>query len=161
MSCEEIRAAGVLDIAMRRASNRSNMSRMSTEPSERSIHRRNFLRKGAMAAAVALCSRAVGVTFAANVDAAHRVAVDFIAKYSDEIRILSSGSDVTRIVAHIRAVPAFCEAIFRARAAGISELRVAGTLSTFRAGGRVYEVENLLQPDFARFMRDEFAARLC
>jgi hypothetical protein len=158
---KEPNGAGVLDIGMRRVSNHSQMSLMSTESPDRSIHRRNFLRQGALAAAVAVCSRTVGVTFAESEDAVHRIAVDFIGKYSDEIRILSAGGDVTRIVARVRDVPDFCKALFRARAAGISELRVARTLATFRAGGRAYEVENLLQPDFARFLNDESDARVC
>jgi len=136
------------------------MSRMSTELSEGSIHRRSFLRKGAFAAAGTLCVWDVGMANAAHEDSGHRTAVDFIANYSDNIVILNSDAGVTRMVARVRDVPGFCEAIFRARAAGISELRVARTLATFRAGGRVYEVENLLHHDFARFKFGNLAARI-
>lgn len=122
---------------------------MSADILTRSIHRRNFLRTGAVAAAGALFASSGGMLLAA--DAAERTARRFIGKYSDRFLSSSVNAGVTRFVALVRDVPRFCEALFRAKAAGISNLRVAGKVATFHAGGRVFEVENLMREDFAAF----------
>ena len=66
---------------------------------------------------------------------------------------------MTRFVALVRDVPSFSEALFRAKAAGISELRVGKTFATFRAGDRCFEVENLMGEDFAALKGEDFLAR--
>ena len=113
----------------------------------RSIHRRNFFLQSALAAAGALCAGATGTLLAA--DAAQRTALGFVGKYSDHFLVRGERAGVTRLVALMRDVPSFCAALHRAKAAGISDLRVAKTVATFRAGGRVFEVENLMHEDFA------------
>ncbi|MEO6786647.1 MAG: twin-arginine translocation signal domain-containing protein [Chthoniobacteraceae bacterium] len=129
---------------------------MSADILTRSIHRRNFLRTGAVAAAGALFAGSGGTLIAA--DAAERTARRFIGKYSDQFLCISANAVVTRFVAHMGDLPRFCEAMFRAKAEGISNLRVAGKVATFRAGGRVFEVENLMREDFAVFKSGNSAA---
>ena len=104
------------------------------------IHRRSFLRTGAFAAGALFAGgRLIAAGTAGTADStAHR----FIAKYSDHFFSRSGGAGLTRFVAHVRDLPSFSEALFHAREAGISHLRVAGTVATFRADGRTFEVEN-------------------
>lgn len=107
----------------------------------------NFLRKGALAAAGAVCAGTGGILLAA--DTPSRIAQDFIAKYSDHFVIRSQEGGLTRLVARLRDLPSFAEALFGAKEAGISNLRCDRTIATFRAGGRAFEVENLMVEDFA------------
>jgi hypothetical protein len=109
----------------------------------RSIQRRHFLQTGALALG-ALCT-----SFASTASAAERTAFGFIGKYSDRTIVLGGGEGATRIIALVQDLPRFCEAIFRGREAGISDMRAEGTRITFRAGGQLFEVENLMQQDFA------------
>lgn len=139
-------SASALDFAAARERNHDAVLHQSADPMNSSIHRRNFLRKGALAAAGMLCAGSAGALVAA--DAAQRTAHGFIGKYSDNFIVRSESAGVTRLVALVRDLPSFSEALFRAKAAGISELRVAKTVATFRAGGHTFEVENLMGEDF-------------
>ena len=112
-----------------------------------SIHRRNFLRRGVLAAAGAVCAGSAGTLLAA--DATRRSALGFIAGYSDSFSVCSEGAGVTRLVAEVRDVPRLGAAFQGATAHGIARLHVAGTLATFQIGGRIFEVENLCPADFA------------
>jgi len=109
----------------------------------RSMQRRHFLQTGALAIG-ALCT-----PFTGTAHAAQRTAHGFIARFSDHFFACGKGSGATRLVALVQDLPRFSEALFRASASGISDLRAAGTRVTFRAGGELFEVENLVQHDFA------------
>ena len=113
------------------------------------MHRRHFLHTGALAIG-ALCT-----SFAGTARAAERTAFGFIGKYSDRFLLRGGSAGTTSLVALVHDLPRFCEAMFRARAAGISDLRVAGSRVTFRAGGELFEVENLMQHDFAARLAEQ------
>jgi hypothetical protein len=110
------------------------------------MHRRHFLHTGALTLG-ALCTPLLGVIQAAA--PARGMALAFIGKYSDHFLLRNDTvAGATRMVALVQDLPRFAEALFRAKAAGISGLRVAGTVVTFRAGGQLFEVDNLMQHDF-------------
>jgi len=112
-----------------------------------SMHRRHFLHQGTLAIG-ALCTPLLGA-MQAGAAPARSIAQGFIGKYSDQFLIRSEDAGVTRLVALVRDLPSFAEALFRARAAGISDLRVTNTVATFHVGGHAFEVENLLSENFA------------
>lgn len=120
---------------------------------KRSIHRRHFLQKGALAVG-ALCAP-FAATAEAAAGAAQRSALGFIGKYSDGFLLRGDSTGAVRFVALVRDLPRFSEAVFRARASGIFDLRVAGTVATFRAGGQLFEVENLMQHDFSARLAEQ------
>jgi hypothetical protein len=123
----------------------------STKHFDRHVPRRDFLRRAACVLAGTLAAGPLAALCApGHADTASRCALAFIGKYSDRICTRGERAGVTRLAAVIRDIPSFSEALFRARSAGISEMRAERTVLTFRAGGRVFEVENLAEADFAR-----------
>jgi len=120
-----------------------------------SMPRRSFITSGALAIG-ALCTP---FTFAGTtppaVGSAQRTVFGFIGKYSDNFFVCGGSGGATRLVALVLDFPRFSETLSRTKAAGISHLRVAGTLATFRAGGQLFELENLVQQDFTARLRDQ------
>ena len=115
----------------------------------RSMQRRHFLQTGALAIG-ALCT-----SLPCTAQAAEQMALGFIGKYSDRFIIQSEGGPTMRLIALVQDLPRLSEAFFRSRAAGISDLRASGTRVTFRADGQLFEVENLMQQDFAARLSEQ------
>ena len=131
---------------------------MSAEPSNSSIHRRNFLRSGAIAAAGALvigsaakspAASAEPISTAAATTPEEKTALNFVRQYSSRIVTSGSSQTTTRLVSEMRDVTLLGEAFRDAGDHGIARLHVAGTVATFAIGGRTFEVETLCPQDFA------------
>ncbi len=96
-----------------------------------------------------LAAGALVMPFTGAASAAEQTALGFVRQYSDRIIVHGSVGGAVRISAHLRDLASFTTAMFLAKEAGVSELRAAGNVTIFRAGGQLFEVENLV-PETSR-----------